>query len=140
MNKSLNLKQETHSLKTSGIGLLISLVMLLILTAGTTTLIMNGTITEKQAQIVQPMIHAVSVAIGSVIALGKGCSNKVLTLAIMTVGYVLFWGLINIAVFRSDINSIMQGMIAICVGAMVVYILKIMMDKRRQNRYRLKKW
>lgn len=140
MNKSLNLKQETRSLKTCGIGLLISLIMLLILTAGTTTIIMNGTITEKQAQIVQTMIHAASVAIGSVIALGKGCNNKVLTLSIMTVGYVLFWGLINIAVFRSDFNSIMQSMIAICMGAVVVFILKIMMDKHRQNRYRMKKW
>ena len=140
MNKSLNLKQETHSLKTSGIGLLISLIMLLIFTAGTTTLIMNGTVTEKQAQIVQTMTHTVSVAIGSVIALGKGCNNKVLTLSILTVGYALFWGLINIAVFRSDFNSIMQSMLAIWMGAVVVFILKITMDKRRQNRYRMKKW
>lgn len=140
MNKTQNLKQETHILKFLGIGLLISLIVLLILTGGMTTLIVKGTVSEKQAQIMQISIHTVSVTIGSMIALRKRYNNKVIIQVIMTVSYVLFCGLINIVLFHMEFNSIMQNMIAIAAGTMIVFILRTMMDKYRNNTYRKRKW
>ena len=120
------------------IGIVTALTISFLLSAGLTSIIMNGTISEMSAAPYVFVIRTVAVTIGCVIGLMLIKEKILLIAGITALGYLAVLAGIGIVLYNESFNNLISGAFSVLLGAAIacLIVLKLLKKPMHAARYR----
>ena len=133
-------KQGENKIVTGvGIGIGIAILLSILMTAGLTSLVLNGKLAEQTSDAVVFGIRLAAVLLGGLI--GTGISNeKVLpVIGSIGLGYLLILIAFGIAVYDGSFRGFGLGLLSVAAGVLIVTFVRLRRSAKPKHKVRLKK-
>lgn len=135
---TLGKKQLVSSGGAIAIGIGISVLITLLLTAGLAALIISSKLQESTVGIIVALIRAIAVFLGVMITT-KIKQDKILQSTGIVAGlYILIILGLGIMLYDGSFNSFGFGLLSILVGGLAAYLIRIKPNKRKHTSRRIR--
>ena len=135
---TLGKKQLVSSGGAIAVGVGISVLITLLLTAGLAALIISSKLQELTVGIIVALIRAIAVFLGVMITT-KIKQDKILQSTGIVAGlYVLIILGLGIVLYDGSFNSLGIGLLSILVGGLAAYLIRIKPNKRKHTSRRIR--
>ena len=121
-----------------GIGMVAEILLSILLTAGLTSLILNGKLTEQTSGFIIFTIRLLSVLLGGLI--GTGISNdKILpVIGSISLGYLFVLIAFGIAVYNRSFCGFILSTLSVIAGALIVTLIRLKSKTRPKHKLHMK--
>lgn len=120
-------------------GIIAALIISTLLSAGLTSLTVNGKVKEEITGIYIFIIRALSVLIGSLLGTGLEKGKYLPVISAVTLGYLLVLLGFGITVYNGSFQNFGGGIVSILSGSVIACLIKLKPQKRQKHAVRYAK-
>jgi len=119
------------------IGIGVAMILTILLSAGLTSLVLNGKFSEESARICVFIIRAVSVLLGCLVSSALIKEKVLLTVGGSALGYLAILLGFGIIMFDMSFQNFGMGLLSVVTGSLISYLIRIkpLGSKKKLKRY-----